>query len=282
MPLPTNAKARKDVPIFRGVLMYFPDAIAAVAELSRIGNEQHNPGEPLHWSRGKSTDQADALIRHQMEAGDTDTDGVRHSAKVAWRALAQLQLEIENDEGFNDMVVLDEFYKLDAPVKMDCVDEDPKMTNADQLITEQKQRNSEAFAGADFAQGPDTYVMTATEWDLRKSAERTLHLADVARDASAKSAYGEVAYLDAKDGNHWLLTTQDEDRFRDWNNECDFHGWERITRKAWYELKCEAEKGTATEYREIMRPRAPVTIPGHVIDLLKEVFGSDISIVSMT
>lgn len=93
--LPTDAAARKAVPLATGCLDYFPDALAAVAELSRIGNEQHNPGKPLHWDRTKSTDEADCLIRHFIDRGTIDTDGVRHSAKVAWRALALLQKEIE-------------------------------------------------------------------------------------------------------------------------------------------------------------------------------------------
>jgi hypothetical protein len=93
--LPTDAKARKAVPIYSGVIKYFPDALCAVAELSRIGNEQHNPGQPLGWDRSKSGDELDALVRHLMDAGTIDTDGVRHSTKVAWRALANLQKEIE-------------------------------------------------------------------------------------------------------------------------------------------------------------------------------------------
>lgn len=93
--LPTDAKARKRYPICTGLLDYFPNACAAVAELSMIGNEQHNPGQPLHWARGKSTDHGDTLLRHQMERGTVDTDGVRHSTKVAWRALAQLEEELE-------------------------------------------------------------------------------------------------------------------------------------------------------------------------------------------
>lgn len=93
--LPTVAAARKAIPIFTGVLDYFPDAVAAVAELSRVGNEQHNPGQPLHWDRTKSMDHADCIGRHMIERGTIDTDGIRHSAKVAWRALAMLQLEIE-------------------------------------------------------------------------------------------------------------------------------------------------------------------------------------------
>jgi hypothetical protein len=97
--LPTDPKERKGFPVCTGVLDYFPDAIAAVAAVSKAGNEQHNPGEPLHWARGKSMDQADTIVRHLMERGTLDTDGHRHSAKVAWRALALLQLEIEAATG---------------------------------------------------------------------------------------------------------------------------------------------------------------------------------------
>lgn len=88
---------RKGQPICTGVLDYFPDALRAVAECSRIGNEQHNPGEPLHWAKEKSTDEADALVRHLLDRGTRDSDGIRHSAKVAWRALAMLQREIEGE-----------------------------------------------------------------------------------------------------------------------------------------------------------------------------------------
>ncbi len=95
MSLPNNAKARKAIPIGTGVLDYFPDAIAAVAEVSRAGNDQHNPGQPLVWSRGKSSDHWDCLLRHGCERGTIDTDGARHSAKLAWRALALLQEELE-------------------------------------------------------------------------------------------------------------------------------------------------------------------------------------------
>ena len=93
--LPTAAAARKAVPVFSGFINYFPDAVCAVAELSRIGNDQHNPGKPLFWDRSKSGDELDALSRHLIEAGTIDTDGIRHSAKVAWRAMANLQKEIE-------------------------------------------------------------------------------------------------------------------------------------------------------------------------------------------
>lgn len=95
-----TAAERKDRPLATGVLDYFPDALLEVARVSKIGNDQHNPGQPLHWAKEKSTDHADALLRHLVDRGTMDTDGGRHSAKVAWRALALLQTEIERERGF--------------------------------------------------------------------------------------------------------------------------------------------------------------------------------------
>lgn len=79
----------------RGVLDYFPDALAYVALVSFEGNEQHNPGQPMFWNRALSTDHADCILRHMVDRGTTDTDGLLHSGKVAWRALALLQTELE-------------------------------------------------------------------------------------------------------------------------------------------------------------------------------------------
>ena len=95
--LTTDKKERKETPIARGVLDYFPLAIACVANVSFVGNEQHNPGQPMHWAKEKSTDHADCIARHLIERGNVDTDGIRHSAKVAWRALALLQIELESE-----------------------------------------------------------------------------------------------------------------------------------------------------------------------------------------
>lgn len=97
--LPTDATTRKASPLAEGVLWYFPNALMAVAAVSKAGNDQHNPGQPMHHSRGKSSDHADCILRHLVDAGTIDGDGMRHSAKVAWRALALLQEEIERDEG---------------------------------------------------------------------------------------------------------------------------------------------------------------------------------------
>lgn len=94
-PLPKESKERKNIPIATGVLDYFPLALAEVAKCSKVGNDQHNPGQPLHWAKDKSTDHADCILRHLIERGTIDSDGVLHSAKVAWRALALLQTELE-------------------------------------------------------------------------------------------------------------------------------------------------------------------------------------------
>lgn len=99
LSLPEDADARNRIPLADGVLYYFPNALAAVAEVSVLGNAQHNPGEPMHWARGKSTDHANKIMRHLVDAGKRDGKGVRHSAYMAWRALALLQEEIERDDG---------------------------------------------------------------------------------------------------------------------------------------------------------------------------------------
>jgi hypothetical protein len=95
---PTEAAARKALPLCTGVLDYFPDALLEVAAVSKIGNDQHNPGQPLHWDKSKSTDEADCILRHLVDRGTRDSDGARHSAKVAWRALALLQREIDAEK----------------------------------------------------------------------------------------------------------------------------------------------------------------------------------------
>lgn len=90
---------RKQCPVYSGFLKYFPDAVREVAKVSFIGNEQHNPGTPLHWDRNKSQDEPDALMRHLLDHASgtpVDTDGQLHLAKVAWRAMALLQKEIES------------------------------------------------------------------------------------------------------------------------------------------------------------------------------------------
>lgn len=94
--LPEGSSERKAIPVATGVLDYFPAALVEIAKVSKYGNDKHNPGESLHWTRGKSNDHADALLRHLIDRGGIDPDtGVRHTAELAWRALALLQIELE-------------------------------------------------------------------------------------------------------------------------------------------------------------------------------------------
>jgi hypothetical protein len=93
---PKNSAERKAEPIHAGALCYFPDAFAAMARLSVAGNVKHNPGGPLHWARGKSTDQLDAAVRHlaNPDAIDPET-GETELVAAFWRIAAQLQLQQE-------------------------------------------------------------------------------------------------------------------------------------------------------------------------------------------
>lgn len=98
MPLPTDAKERKLLQLYTFMFEYFPDAWLEVVRVARVGNEQHNKGEPLHWARDKSTDQMNAAFNHIFDYGlgsKIDVDQVPHLAKAIWRLMAQLQLDLE-------------------------------------------------------------------------------------------------------------------------------------------------------------------------------------------
>lgn len=99
--IPATSAERKRYPMTTGCLDYFPDALAEVSHISYLGNEKHNPGEPVHWARGKSMDHADCCLRHLTERGTLDAEGVRHTAQLAWRALALLQEELEAEKGYS-------------------------------------------------------------------------------------------------------------------------------------------------------------------------------------
>lgn len=93
------SEGRKKVPIATGVLDFFPNALAEVSKVSVAGAAQRG-SEELVYNKDVARDQhADCLLRHLIDRGDFDNDGVRHSAKVAWRALALLQKEIEDADG---------------------------------------------------------------------------------------------------------------------------------------------------------------------------------------
>lgn len=89
---------RKNMPVYTGVIKYFPNALKYVSKVSLQGNAQHHPDKPLHWDKSKSTDHLDALTRHLIDADKIDDDGLLHLGKVAWRALAALEDYIEKSK----------------------------------------------------------------------------------------------------------------------------------------------------------------------------------------
>lgn len=104
LTLPTDSNERKEYPLFRGCLKYFPAALAGVAKISKVGNDKHNPGEELHHARGKSTDHPDCIMRHLMDVADILAQDERSAltpvgidqllgevSSLAWRALAYSQ-----------------------------------------------------------------------------------------------------------------------------------------------------------------------------------------------
>ena len=96
--LPTDSAARKALPLLTFLKGYFPRTFVALTRHSVAANEKHNPGEPLHWSRDKSNDHGNCIIRHQLECDGHSTDpdtGELIEVAVAWRACAQSELALD-------------------------------------------------------------------------------------------------------------------------------------------------------------------------------------------
>lgn len=115
--IPEGDQERKDAPMFRGLLGYFPAALFEVAAHSLESDRKHNPNNPTapNWARGKSGDHEDCIVRHLIDAGPRR--GALHTAAawllqklpgsnardarryhlrcLAWRALALLQEDCE-------------------------------------------------------------------------------------------------------------------------------------------------------------------------------------------
>ena len=46
-----NKQKRKEIPLYKGLIKYFPDALCEVARVSYIGSKQHHPDEEIHWDK---------------------------------------------------------------------------------------------------------------------------------------------------------------------------------------------------------------------------------------
>lgn len=84
LTLPTDSAERKNVPMFSGVLKYAPAALAGMARISKLGNDKHNPGQPLHHARGKSNDHPDCIVRHAIDVADIEAAIVRVDEGIEW------------------------------------------------------------------------------------------------------------------------------------------------------------------------------------------------------
>jgi hypothetical protein len=115
---PADDKARKNLPIWKMVTGYFPKALREVTRVCVANNVRYNPNRKpadINWARGESTDQLGSLFRHALEytvdrhvfedcppeivaACGEDFRQVYVLAEAAWRALAALELCIEEQE----------------------------------------------------------------------------------------------------------------------------------------------------------------------------------------
>ena len=115
--IPQGDQERKDAPMFRGLMGYFPAALFEVAAHSLDSDRKHNPGSTTgpNWARGKSADHEDCIMRHLIDAGprrsllsmlpawllakrpgSSARDAKRYHLRcLAWRALALLQEDCE-------------------------------------------------------------------------------------------------------------------------------------------------------------------------------------------
>lgn len=184
--LPTKAADRKRVPIVTGLLDYFPRAAAAVAHCSFVGNEQHNPGEPLHWDRTKSTDHADCLGRHLLQRGTIDSDGIPHSVKVAWRALALAEVELEEAEDPTKEIRERERWVLKQPLPIRITDKSLGMHNIRGLMLAVKSGQGAIYEVSTFDN--EHYWLRADGWRL------DLHAMKGAKDMS-QSEKSEIEQL---------------------------------------------------------------------------------------
>jgi len=99
--------------VFKMRTRYFPKALREVTKVCVANNVRYNPDrEPadINWARDKSKDQLGSLDRHITErevdgkvfeaidpaiAAKVGFDRIYVMAEAAWRALAQLELDIE-------------------------------------------------------------------------------------------------------------------------------------------------------------------------------------------
>ena len=120
-----TSKERKQMPVARGALDYFPDALMVMAMLSKRADLKHSPDADPNdldrpkWVHDKSADHADCMMRHQADKTDFDPEmGLMYMVHVFWRAGAQLQTYIR-ENGIDSVIDWDWQAPYKAPFVLD-------------------------------------------------------------------------------------------------------------------------------------------------------------------
>lgn len=94
-------KTNKNKPQISILFKQFPKALEAITICSQYGHEKYKETDLdyLNFSRvyGGSKTYADAGLRHRLQQGNDLESGLPHQYHVAWNALAELQLWIEEN-----------------------------------------------------------------------------------------------------------------------------------------------------------------------------------------
>lgn len=81
-------------PVVKGFMAYFPNALAAVADVSKFGASKYDWGNWRHVDNGVER-YTEALGRHLLQDGVDSESGLLHAAHTAWNAMARLELMLQ-------------------------------------------------------------------------------------------------------------------------------------------------------------------------------------------
>lgn len=131
---PSDDAGRKALPIFAMIVGYFPNALREVTRVCVANNVRYSPDRAptdIVWNRGKSQDQFGSLFRHMLErkvdghvfetvseevAKVIGRPNVYVLAEAAWRALAMLEEEIEQQEKHDADVLREDALGIGEPL----------------------------------------------------------------------------------------------------------------------------------------------------------------------
>lgn len=96
-----GVKDNKDKPKMSLLFKQFPKALEAIVRCSEYGNKKYEDFDSdfLNFKRvhGGSSTYADSGLRHRFQNGLDSESGLPHQYHVAWNALSELELWIEEN-----------------------------------------------------------------------------------------------------------------------------------------------------------------------------------------